>query len=57
VEPRVVIEWGSSHSTAQIVHGADEDDAQELLQQVLRPIASIPEAPEISLKPRWDEAT
>ena len=57
VEPRVVIEWGSSHSTAHIVHGADEDDAQELLQQVLRPIASIPEAPEISLKPRWDEAT
>ena len=57
VEPRVVIEWGSSHSAAQIVHGADEDDAQELLQQVLRPIASIPEAPEISLKPRWDEAT
>jgi para-aminobenzoate synthetase component 1 len=57
VEPRVVIEWGGNHSTAKIVHGADEEDAQELLQQVLIPIASIPEAPEISLKPRWDEAT
>jgi para-aminobenzoate synthetase component 1 len=57
VEPRVVIEWGGNHSNAHIVHGADEDDAQELLQHVLTPVSSIPDAPGISLKPRWDEAT
>ncbi len=57
VEPRVVIEWGGGDPDARIVYGALEEDAQELLKEVQTPLSSIPEAPEISMKPRWDEAT
>lgn len=57
VEPRLVIEWGSQERSAKIVYGENEADAKSLLKEVQTPLSSMPEAPGIVLKPRWDEAT
>ena len=57
VEPRVIIEWGGQRAAPEIVLGKDEADSQELLNAVLVPQPSIPEAPGISLLPRWDAGT
>ena len=61
VEPRLVIAWGGESPRPKVVWGASEPDAQGTLNEVVQALAAdeteLPEAPGISLKPRWDEST
>jgi len=57
VEPRIVIEWGGERERAEVVHGSDEPQVVQLLDEIARPQPNVPEAPGISLLPRWEAST
>ena len=63
VEPRLVIAWGGDQPAPAVVWGEEEPDANALLEELERAMATgntaseLPDGPGIALKPRWDEST
>ena len=48
---------GGERERAEVVHGSDEPEVAQLLDEIARPQPNVPEAPGISLLPRWEAST